>query len=97
MPIADCGVGLRIERAVTWEFLRFDYPQFAIPNPQLVCRLSGVGFHFGKLGSDECHPVLFVEAVAAKDAGFVIKLLAIAEKLNVADTDTGGGEGVSGL
>ena len=35
------------------------------------------------------------DIAAAKDAGFVIKLLAIAEKLTVADTGTDGAEGIS--
>ncbi|WP_164199006.1 homoserine dehydrogenase [[Micrococcus luteus] ATCC 49442] len=35
------------------------------------------------------------DIAAAKDAGFVIKLLAIAEKLTVADTETDGAEGIS--
>ncbi|WP_406637534.1 homoserine dehydrogenase [Pseudarthrobacter quantipunctorum] len=61
--------------------------------------LASLSFHTRfALENVHCEGITSVTAAdiaAAKDAGFVIKLLAIAEKLNVADTDTGGGEGVS--
>ncbi|MBD1590968.1 homoserine dehydrogenase [Arthrobacter sp. S1_S22] len=61
--------------------------------------LASLSFHTRfALENVHCEGITSVTAAdiaAAKDAGFVIKLLAIAEKLNVADTETGGGEGVS--
>jgi homoserine dehydrogenase len=61
--------------------------------------LATLSFHTRfALENVHCEGITSVSAsdiAAAKDAGFVIKLLAIAEKLTVADTGTGGGEGVS--
>jgi homoserine dehydrogenase len=61
--------------------------------------LATLSFHTRfALENVHCEGITNVSAAdiaAAKDAGFVIKLLAIAEKLTVADTETGGGEGVS--
>ncbi|OAE02276.1 homoserine dehydrogenase [Arthrobacter sp. OY3WO11] len=61
--------------------------------------LASLSFHTRfALENVHCEGITSVTAAdiaAAKDAGFVIKLLAIAEKLHVADTETGGGEGVS--
>jgi homoserine dehydrogenase len=61
--------------------------------------LASLSFHTRfALENVHCEGITSVTAAdiaAAKDAGFVIKLLAIAEKLNVAGTETGGGEGVS--
>ncbi|MFJ6155614.1 homoserine dehydrogenase [Pseudarthrobacter sp. NPDC092184] len=61
--------------------------------------LASLSFHTRfALENVHCEGITAVTAAdiaAAKDAGFVIKLLAIAEKLNVADTEAGGGEGVS--
>ncbi|WP_427117728.1 homoserine dehydrogenase [Pseudarthrobacter scleromae] len=61
--------------------------------------LASLSFHTRfALENVHCEGITSVTAAdiaAAKDAGFVIKLLAIAEKLIVADTETGGGEGVS--
>ena len=61
--------------------------------------LASLSFHTRfALENVHCEGISSVTAAdiaAAKDAGFVIKLLAIAEKLNVADTETGGGDGVS--
>jgi homoserine dehydrogenase len=58
--------------------------------------LASLSFHTRfALENVHCEGITSVTAAdiaAAKDAGFVIKLLAIAEKLNVADTETGGGE-----
>ena len=60
--------------------------------------LASLSFHTRfALENVHCEGITSVTAAdiaAAKDAGFVIKLLAIAEKLKVADTETGG-EGVS--
>jgi homoserine dehydrogenase len=60
--------------------------------------LASLSFHTRfALENVHCEGITSVTAAdiaAAKDAGFVIKLLAIAEKLNVAGTETGG-EGVS--
>lgn len=62
--------------------------------------LATLSFHTRfALENVHCEGISSVSAAdiaAAKDAGFVIKLLAIAEKLTVADTETGGGaEGIS--
>jgi homoserine dehydrogenase len=61
--------------------------------------LASLSFHTRfALENVHCEGITSVTAAdiaAAKDAGFVIKLLAIAEKLNVADTETGGAKGVS--
>jgi homoserine dehydrogenase len=61
--------------------------------------LATLSFHTRfALENVHCEGITSVTAAdiaAAKDAGFVIKLLAIAEKLPAAGTETGGGEGVS--
>jgi homoserine dehydrogenase len=61
--------------------------------------LATLSFHTRfALENVHCEGITSVTAAdiaAAKDAGFVIKLLAIAEKLTVADTETGGVEGIS--
>ena len=61
--------------------------------------LASLSFHTRfDLDNVHCEGITGVSAAdiaAAKDAGFVIKLLAIAEKLTVAGTETGGSEGVS--
>ncbi|MCU1512549.1 MAG: homoserine dehydrogenase, partial [Arthrobacter sp.] len=61
--------------------------------------LASLSFHTRFALEDVyCEGISSVSAAdiaAAKDAGFVIKLLAIAEKLTVAGTDTGGSTGVS--
>ncbi|WP_131682623.1 homoserine dehydrogenase [Pseudarthrobacter sp. YALA5] len=61
--------------------------------------LATLSFHTRfALENVHCEGITKVSAsdiAAAKDAGFVIKLLAIAEKLTVADTETDGGEGIS--
>jgi homoserine dehydrogenase len=61
--------------------------------------LASLSFHTRfALENVHCEGITSVSAAdiaAAKDAGFVIKLLAIAEKLPAAGTETGGGEGVS--
>ena len=61
--------------------------------------LASLSFHTRfALENVHCEGITSVTAAdiaAAKDAGFVIKLLAIAEKLPAAGTETGGGEGVS--
>ncbi|HEU4666094.1 MAG TPA: homoserine dehydrogenase [Arthrobacter sp.] len=61
--------------------------------------LATLSFHTRfALENVHCEGITSVTAAdiaAAKDAGFVIKLLAIAEKLTVADTETGGNEGIS--
>ncbi len=61
--------------------------------------LASLSFHT-RFALDDvyCEGITSVSAAdiaAAKDAGFVIKLLAIAEKLTAAGTDTDGNEGVS--
>ena len=61
--------------------------------------LASLSFHTRfALENVHCEGITSVTAAdiaAAKDAGFVIKLLAIAEKLPAAGTDADGGEGVS--
>ncbi|MFB9654376.1 homoserine dehydrogenase [Pseudarthrobacter oxydans] len=61
--------------------------------------LASLSFHTRfALENVHCEGITSVTAAdiaAAKDAGFVIKLLAIAEKLPAAGTDAAGGEGVS--
>ncbi|MBT2531787.1 homoserine dehydrogenase [Arthrobacter sp. ISL-48] len=61
--------------------------------------LASLSFHTRfALGNVHCEGITSVSAAdiaAAKDAGFVIKLLAIAEKLPAAGAETGGTEGVS--
>jgi homoserine dehydrogenase len=61
--------------------------------------LASLSFHTRfSLESVHCEGITSVSAAdiaAAKDAGFVIKLLAIAEKLSAGGTETDGGEGVS--
>ncbi|MGG6379498.1 homoserine dehydrogenase [Paenarthrobacter sp. NEAU-H11] len=61
--------------------------------------LASLSFHTRfALENVHCEGISSVTAAdiaAAKDAGFVIKLLAIAEKLPAAGTDADGGEGVS--
>jgi homoserine dehydrogenase len=61
--------------------------------------LATLSFHTRfALENVHCEGITSVTAAdiaAAKDAGFVIKLRAIAEKLTVADTETGGVEGIS--
>jgi homoserine dehydrogenase len=61
--------------------------------------LASLSFHTRFALEDVyCEGISSVSAAdiaAAKDAGFVIKLLAIAEKLTAAGTDTGGSTGVS--
>ena len=61
--------------------------------------LASLAFHTRfALENVHCEGISNVSAAdiaAAKDAGFVIKLLAIAEKLPAAGTETDGGEGVS--
>lgn len=60
--------------------------------------LASLSFHTRfALENVHCEGISSVTAAdiaAAKDAGFVIKLLAIAEKLTVAETETGGGVSV---
>jgi homoserine dehydrogenase len=61
--------------------------------------LASLSFHTRfALENVHCEGITSVSAAdiaAAKDAGFVIKLLAIAEKLTATGTETDGGEGVS--
>jgi homoserine dehydrogenase len=61
--------------------------------------LASLSFHTRFALEDvHCEGITNVSAAdiaAAKDAGFVIKLLAIAEKLSAAGTETGGKDGVS--
>jgi homoserine dehydrogenase len=61
--------------------------------------LATLSFHtrfpLEKVHCEGISSVSAADIAAAKDAGFVIKLLAIAEKLTAAGTETGGGEGVS--
>jgi homoserine dehydrogenase len=61
--------------------------------------LASLSFHTRfSLENVHCEGITSVSAAdiaAAKDAGFVIKLLAIAEKLSAGGTETDGGEGVS--
>ncbi|WP_320535937.1 homoserine dehydrogenase [Pseudarthrobacter sp. IC2-21] len=61
--------------------------------------LATLSFHtrfaLENVHSEGITSVTAADIAAAKDAGFVIKLLAIAEKLPAAGTETGGGEGVS--
>jgi homoserine dehydrogenase len=61
--------------------------------------LASLSFHTRfALENVHCEGISSVSAAdiaAAKDAGFVIKLLAIAEKLPAAGTETGGNDGVS--